>query len=582
MNGTAVGGKNRAVGRNRRWVAVVLVLSACTVGIEGGDSVPESSTSPSAPASTVPPSTLAETTTTSLQPPPMIAEVTVTGDEEMVFEWSEDACEPENIPDIASRAFRDAEGQVQLVIGHYVNYRMVGPSLDDLVIDCTAPIMRSDFDPDPSQFNDSEWITSPYTFDGVTIYAVVHNEYRGDTHGAARPSQCPSGERFTCLDTSITMAVSTDGGTSFRDIAPPPDHMSATLPYVLVVAVLFSGLRQPSNIVRGPDDAFYVFSNVSDYPDEDQWVCAIRSEDLSDPQAWRFWNGTAFAGAFLDPYREDVDDVETCAPLAPAQLAASVQEAVVFDSTLDTYVMFGTAATPGIGDLRWGVYYSVSDDLVSWSTRQLLMELPSYSSVGDPEVDPFYAYVSVLDPESESLSFDTTDGSAYLYITHFNAGSSSLDRDLVRFPIEFRSVEAGPQEWTFEETGDTEGWEPLFGLEGFEVSEGVLTMEAGPDPHFALAPLSSPAVFGTLRIDMRVSEGDPQIAQVFFTTETDADFDEAKSMTFDVIADGEFHEYVVELGSLEAWSGTITALRIDPVLDGPATIDIDRISLDRS
>ena len=49
------------------------------------------------------------------------------------------------------------------------------------------------------------------------------------------------------------MAVSTDGGATFDDLAPPPDHLIATLPYPYDDDGVPSGIRQPSNIVAGPD-----------------------------------------------------------------------------------------------------------------------------------------------------------------------------------------------------------------------------------------------------------------------------------------------------------------------------------------
>ena len=185
-------------------------------------------------------------------PPELVtrSRIVVTGPEQIVFDWTTDQCEPEHIPDIAARAYRDAAGRVQLTIGHYVTYRMIGPSLDELVSDCSTVQLRSDYDPDPSQFNDSEWIGAPYTLDGETVYAVVHNEYRGDTHAGARPGQCPSGQRLPCLDTSFTMLVSTDGGDTFDDILPPPNHLIATLPYQYLDDTVPSGIRQPSNIIR--------------------------------------------------------------------------------------------------------------------------------------------------------------------------------------------------------------------------------------------------------------------------------------------------------------------------------------------
>ncbi|MEJ2756919.1 MAG: hypothetical protein P8046_00425 [Anaerolineales bacterium] len=228
---------------------------------------------------------------------PAPATLSIDGDLEVVFDWSEDQCEPENIPDIATRAFRDANGMVNLWIGHYVTYRMLGPDLNTLSMDCSAPLMRSDFDPDPSQFNDSEWLAAPYTEDGVTVYAIMHNEYRGDTHYLVRPDQCPSGDRLTCLDTSVTMAISTNGGVTFQDILEPPNHMVATMPYVFNDQGVPSGLRQPSNILKALDGYYYVFTNISDYPKNPadfppQWVCAMRTDNLADPTSWRYWAGT--------------------------------------------------------------------------------------------------------------------------------------------------------------------------------------------------------------------------------------------------------------------------------------------------
>jgi hypothetical protein len=46
----------------------------------------------------------------------------------------------------------------------------------------------------------------------------------------------------------------------------------------------------------------------------------------------------------------------------------------------------------------------------------------------------------VLDPQSKSRNFETTGRRPYLYFTrfHYSACQQTLDRDLVRVPIEFR------------------------------------------------------------------------------------------------------------------------------------------------
>jgi hypothetical protein len=54
--------------------------------------------------------------------------------------------------------------------------------------------------------------------------------------------------------------------------------------------------------------------------------------------------------------------------------------------------------------------------------------------------DPFEAYPSILDPDSELMSFDTVGQTAYLYFSRIN-GYDPLDFDLLRIPIRFeRSI----------------------------------------------------------------------------------------------------------------------------------------------
>jgi hypothetical protein len=101
------------------------------------------------------------------------------------------------------------------------------------------------------------------------------------------------------------MTVSTDGGRTFGPLATPPDHLVATLPYQYLGDTVPSGIRQPSNLNRHSDGFFYLFGSVIDPPAQRQWVCAMRTDDLANPSAWRYWDGSGFVGEWLDPYRED-------------------------------------------------------------------------------------------------------------------------------------------------------------------------------------------------------------------------------------------------------------------------------------
>ncbi len=362
----------------------------------------------------------------------------IIGDEETVFDWSTDRCEAGNIPDLAFRAFRDGQGLVQAILSHGTNYRLRGPDLENLTLDC-QPVMRSGHDPDPARYMDAEWIAAPYTEDGRTIYALVHNEYQGHRH----PGQCPQNDYFPCWDNSITLAVSTDVGESYAAAQPPPGHLVARFPYQYLPGAGPEGFRSPSNIIKGQDGYFYSLFHVSEFGTQVQWTCLMRTDDLSQPAAWRFWDGTDFAGRFADPYGDEIEDARDhiCAPLDQDNIG-TMHESITYHTTLDRYVLVGISADWLSNREVWGFYYAFSEDLVHWTRRELLVEIALPWTVASAGSDRSYLYPSLLDPDSNSRNFETTDDTAFLYYTRHNFGQGSLDRDLVRVPVQFSS---GPE-----------------------------------------------------------------------------------------------------------------------------------------
>lgn len=366
-----------------------------------------------------------------------MATIAIDGAAEAVFDSSESPCSDAIIPDLAARAFRDATGASHLLLSHVTSYRMSGVDLDSLTLGC-RPIGESDGDPDPAQFNDKEWIASPYTLDGSTVFALVHNEYQGHTH----PGQCSSGAYFDCWDNSITLAVSTDGGASFEDVALPPAHLVATPPVVYASDNGPSGYRGPSNIVRGGDRRFYAYFNVSEPGSLDQWVCVMRTKNLADPASWRSFDGKRWTGRFESPY-VDASRLppQLCTPLDRDDIGHQLSDSITFNTHLDRWVLLGLSADQ-VGEREvWGVYYAFSRDLVEWSRRQLLVEIPLPWTVDDPGNDLSYLYPSLLDVDSGSRNYETADGHAHLYLTRNNFGHASLDRDLIRYPV---TIELGP------------------------------------------------------------------------------------------------------------------------------------------
>jgi hypothetical protein len=370
--------------------------------------------------------------------------VTALGPQQAVFDASTTACDYIDIPDNPARAFRDASGQVQLISSHFLSRRMIGPDLDHLRQDCD-PIMSSHFDADPANFADYEWMNSPYTTDGSTIYALVVDEY----HGEAHPGMCPAPYDYrTCRFTSVVLAISTDGGRTYVH-KPGPSSLVASLPYPYAPGSTAYGVLNPSNIVYRPEDGhYYILARVEQYKAQQSGACLLRSSNLSDPASWRAWDGSGFNVRFVDPYLEPAayPPSHVCAPVAPSAIAKMAMS-VTYNTYFGAYLLVGYSAItdPTTGVVTKGAFYSLSKDLINWSPRQLLMKaLPPFDYDCGP--DKPITYPTLLDPGSPSRNFETTGQRPYLYFTQSNftfVNSScfqNLNRDLVRIPIQFNGT----------------------------------------------------------------------------------------------------------------------------------------------
>ena len=347
------------------------------------------------------------------------------GGPQVVFDWTTDRCTEPDIPDLPARAFRDADGRVQLISADDINRRFVGANLDHLMHSCSV-ILGSDLNPDPAAFDDHEWIAAPYTLDGKTVYALVHDEY----HAWERPGQCATVTYdVKCLYNAVTLAVSTDGGATYVDV--PPRRLVASVPYRYVPGDGPTGIFSPSNIVHNERDGFYyalVYVNV-----RESYVgnCLIRTKDLGDPGSWRAWSGgSSFAMTFVDPYTSNqAPAAHLCAPVSRQQPGDLQPNSLTYSTEARQWLLVGQA----VG----GAYFSLSPDLLHWTPPKLFLaaQITWNYQCGDP--DPI-AYPSVIDPKSTSRNFQTVGKTVYLYFTqfHYTDCQQTLDRDLVRVPIQ--------------------------------------------------------------------------------------------------------------------------------------------------
>lgn len=224
----------------------------------------------------------------------------MTGPGEVVFDWSADRCADDDIPDLPARALRDASGLVHLYASYVTTRRMTGPDLASVRRDCSV-VMRSHGNPDPAAFDDQEWLASTYTFDGKTVYGLVHDELQG----YRRPALCASREYLKCWYNGLTLATSRDGGATF-DHLPAPRHLVAALPTRYEPDGGPAGVFTPSSMVRNSKNRYiYALVRQIERYDRDAGTCVMRTRTPGRPSSWRAWDGSGFNARFINPYRDE-------------------------------------------------------------------------------------------------------------------------------------------------------------------------------------------------------------------------------------------------------------------------------------
>ena len=363
--------------------------------------------------------------------------VSITGPEHVVFDWDTMRCFQSDGPDGTPRAHRDSLGRVQLTING-ANTRMIGPDLDNLTHDC-AVVLQSNYDPLPSNFDDWLFLGGGWTDDGQEVWRLIHTEYHGREHAGF----CMGQFVVSCDFNTITLAHSTNGGDSYTH-APAPAHLVAALPYPYVPSEGRIGYFTPSNLVE--KDGFY-YSMIlvpAGYKEQKGGVCLMRTQDLADPRSWRAWDGTGFNARFIDPYRESPEPYNrhVCDPIATEELgvAGAPNRSLTYNTYLGKYVATGTSNRYDVarGEYVWGFYFSLSDDLIHWTDRQMIMEGTTNATYmcGDP--DPT-AYPVLLDPDAPDRNLTITDRQTYLFFMRheYSMCQPTGHRDLIRVPIEF-------------------------------------------------------------------------------------------------------------------------------------------------
>jgi hypothetical protein len=176
---------------------------------------------------------------------------------------------------------------------------------------------------------------------------------------------------------------------------------------------------------------------------------------------------------------------------------------------------------------------------------------------------------------------DNLDKTYFFQVNHRNVTER---RDLVqalRKRAACSGYSAPLQEWNFAD--GPAGWEPWNHLSDWSIRDGALSMRAtGDDPNLGSPSMDIPALtIGEIAIKMKVTAKQPAlVGEVYWLATGQPDFSPGLAASFQVLADGQWHSYQVDLAKsgMLLLGDQITQLRLDPT-NAPAEIAIQSITI---
>lgn len=176
---------------------------------------------------------------------------------------------------------------------------------------------------------------------------------------------------------------------------------------------------------------------------------------------------------------------------------------------------------------------------------------------------------------TEGWAYDERNGLLFMKLKQINDKISIniSDPQLEYVPQLSRTVEK--IDWHFSE-GGLRDWAASNDLKTLRIRDGLLvTQSTGSDPYMvSIFTKIDATVYPEIVIRMRTTAG--RHAQIFWSTNTSY-LGEATSISFEIISDGEFHDYIIQTGNHAKWKGNITSLRLDPTDSGGSEIAVESI-----
>jgi hypothetical protein len=236
---------------------------------------------------------------------------------------------------------------------------------------------------------------------------LAHNEFHGDHEGEP---YCSGDSSAHCEVWSTGLAVSDDGGATFRLAASPPNHLVAAMPYRFEKDQPTSGYGAVSAMLPGNDGAFYGMINVLGLKDQQPGNCPFRTTNVFDRHAYRAWNGSHYSVHWADPYTSTTGGL--CQPL-PGYSSGSHPSLRRLVGLPDHWPDFIHLTIDGhLGEAGQCAYaFSSQGDfaaaITSWDNQNRTLDLgvDRYLTVGGA-----VQYTSLLDTSSPALGVSAAGG----------------------------------------------------------------------------------------------------------------------------------------------------------------------------
>lgn len=164
----------------------------------------------------------------------------------------------------------------------------------------------------------------------------------------------------------------------------------------------------------------------------------------------------------------------------------------------------------------------------------------------------------------------------------FNDHLSDSERELVENYLDKKWLATVANSWYFSTSNDTEGWTAGGNTTGLgQVSGGYLEGNiTGNDPYIVSSNSLGINISTNKNIVLRLKNSTASTqAQVYYTTTSSTGWGEDKVVTFPILPNSDYTDYIIDMSSSSLWTGSLKQLRIDPAVNSTGTFSIDFIRI---